>query len=116
MVELTVIEAGEKLTRIALAGRLDLEGVNGVESEFTSHTVARARPTIVDLSEVELLTSFGMGMLVRAATALHAQDAGLVLLRPQKQVARALQAANVDRLTPIAEDLATALELLAVEG
>ncbi len=115
MVEIKVIEASDSLTRVALSGRLDVEGVTGVESAFTDHTVARARPTIVDLSAVDLLTSFGMGMLVRAATALENQNVRLVLLNPQRQVARALEAASLDQLMPIPEDRPEALGLLGVE-
>jgi len=109
---LKIIDDDERVTHVALRGRLDTEGVGAVELAFTGRTAALRRPTIVDLSEVDFLASLGMGMLVRAARSLGNHQAGLVLLNPREPVERALRAAQIDVVTPIARDHAEALRLL----
>jgi anti-anti-sigma factor len=73
MAELIVIEANDALTHVALRGRLDVTGVDQVEHQLTSQTVARGLPAIVDISAVEILASIGVGMLVRIARSMHSR-------------------------------------------
>jgi anti-anti-sigma factor len=112
--EIHVIESNDPVTHVALAGRLDSEGVDAIAIAFSGHTVARRRPTIVDLREVEFLASLAMGMIVRAARALKLHQAGMVLLAPREPVERALRSAQIDMITPIARDRDEALRMLEV--
>jgi len=100
-IDVKLFESNEHVTHVALTGRLDTQGVDAVELVFASHTAARRRPTIVDLSGVEYLASLGMGMLVRTARSLSSHAAGMVLLNPQGPVERALRAAQIDMVVPI---------------
>jgi anti-anti-sigma factor len=114
MSDLRVVEAAGPYTHVALAGRLDAEGVDAVEVAFTGHTVARRLPTIVDLSEVTFLASLGMGMILRAARTLKRHDAGLVLLNPPAPVEKALRNSLLDEVIPVARGWDEALRLLRV--
>ena len=109
---LKVIEQGERMTWVALEGRLDTQGVDDVETAFSAHTAAHRRPTVVDLSSVQFLASLGIGMIVRVARTLRRHDAGLVLLAPQETVERTLRAARIESFAPIARDRDEALSLL----
>jgi anti-anti-sigma factor len=111
-IDVKLIESSEKVTHVALCGRLDTEGVGAVELAFASHTAARRRPTIVDLSGVDYLASLGMGMLVRTARSLSSHSAGMVLLNPQGPVERALRAAQIDSVVPIVYERDEALRRL----
>lgn len=109
---LTVIRADETLTHVALVGRLDVQGVNRVQDQFVFNTTTRRRATLVDLSEVSFIASLGMGMLVGAAKALQRQGARMVLVHPRELVQRALEAAGIQQVIPIAQGEEEALALL----
>jgi anti-anti-sigma factor len=112
--DVTLIESNDHVTHVALTGRLDTEGVGAVELAFASHTAARRRPTIVDLSGVVYMASLGMGMLVRAARSLSTHCTGMVLLSPQGPVERALRAAQIDSVAPIVYGRDEALRRLQI--
>lgn len=107
--EVTVVESPDGFTRVAISGRLDVDGVAAASSVFDRDVVARRRPTIVDVSQVSFVASLGMGLFVSAAKALQRFDAQLVLLRPQALVESALRAAGLDGVLPIAPDEADAV-------
>ena len=69
--QITEIHLDNQITHIALAGKLDVPGVHAVDVKFQGYTAARRRPTLVDLSGVEMITSLGMGMFISAARALQ---------------------------------------------
>ncbi len=113
MAELKVIEETDDRTHVALAGRLDIMGVQDVELSFTSHVVSRRYPAIVDMSQVDFIASIGIGMLVRVAKGLQAHGAPLVLLAPQKTVREVLELSKIDQVIPVASDLDEAVARLA---
>jgi anti-anti-sigma factor len=112
MAELTVIEHSDTLTHVALDGRLDAAGVGRVELRFTSHVAARRKPTIVDVSSVEFIASLGIGMLISTARTLAAHGVTIVLLSPQREVAKMLRASSIDTIIPFADSRDEALGLL----
>ena len=72
MAEIALIEASDKLTHVALRGRIDSSGAEKLEEELTRQTVARRKPAIVDITAVEGLPSIGIGMLIKTARSMHA--------------------------------------------
>ena len=114
MAKLTVIEANDALTHVALHGRLDISGVGEVELHLTAQTVARRKPAIIDLSAVELLASIGIGMLVKIARSLHSHGVMLVV------VATGISKDNLERLKvneifPIVSTSDEALRILVID-
>lgn len=103
--------ADDDVTRIALRGRLDLQGAGAIQQDFAAHTGAAQRSAVVDLSEVPFLASIGMRMLLEAAKALRRSARRLVLLRPQENVKQALEVAGLVGVLPITNDEAAALAL-----
>ena len=71
MADVQVVELSDGLTHVALRGKLDTAGVGGVDLKLTSHLVTRRKPAIIDLREVPLITSLGIGMLVAIARAMR---------------------------------------------
>jgi anti-sigma B factor antagonist len=112
-VELEIKNQSDRITHLALRGRLDTAGVDEVELRFTSHTVPRAKPLLLDMSEVTLLASLGLRMLLRVAKALDHRGAKMVLLSPQPAVAEVLKVSGFDQLIPVHNDEVTALAFLA---
>jgi anti-sigma B factor antagonist len=111
---INVIERSEKLTHVALDGRLDIAGVDKVGLPFTTLVVARKVPAIVDMSGVEFVVSIGIGMLVSAARALRSHGATMVLFAPREGVAHVLRLASIDKAIPIAKTKDEALALAGV--
>jgi len=110
--ELTVIRADDSITHVAMLGRLDVQGVNLIQSRFVFNITSRRRAALVDVSAVTFIASLGMGMLVGAAKALQRQGAKMVLLAPTSMVRQALEAAGINHVIPIAQAEEEALQLL----
>ena len=108
MPPLDVIEVTDRYTHLALAGRLDIPTVNAIQLRFTAEATVRRKPVILDLSGVELMTSYAMGMLVSAARTLIAHSAPIVAFGAQPHVDQALRAIALDRVIPLVPDLAAA--------
>jgi anti-anti-sigma factor len=97
------------ISKVNLSGRLDIAGVQDIELKFTVYTSARRKPVIVDLSEVTLITSMGLGMLITNAKTLQAQGIPFVLLNPQPLVEKVVTMSGLNELLPIEKDLTSAL-------
>lgn len=93
---------------IYLRGRLDIEGIEGIESKFAVF-VAQRKSLIVDLSEVELITSDGLSMLISSANNLKIHGKSMILLKPNQYVEKVLRLACLDPFLPIEYDMAEAL-------
>jgi anti-anti-sigma factor len=111
--ELEIKNPSEQITHLALRGRLDAAGVGEVDLKFTSHTVPRAKPLLLDMSEVTFLASLGLRMLLTVAKALDRRGAKMVLLSPQPAVREVLKVSGFDQLIPVHNDEGTALAFLA---
>jgi anti-anti-sigma factor len=94
---------------VYLSGRLDIPGVQEVQLKFTVFTATQRKPVIVDLSDVTLITSIGLGMLITGANALKTHGVPMILLNPQPNVAEVLELACVNEILPIEQDLEAAL-------
>src|SRR5262249_31699540 len=110
--ELEIKNRSDQITHLALRGRLDTAGVGEVELRFTSHTVPRAKPLLLDMSEVTFLASLRLRMLLTVAKALDRGGAKMVLLSPQPAVAELLKLSGFDQVMAIHTDEGTALAFL----
>jgi anti-anti-sigma factor len=111
--ELRVIERKEDLTFIELVGSLDLDGFQ-IEIKFHAYAAGRKRPTIVEMSQVDFLSSLGIRMLMSSARSLDQVGVKMALLNPQPQVERALTLAGVPSVIPIVHSEQEALEKVGV--
>ena len=114
MAEIVVVEANDKLTHVALRGRLDTTGVEKVESELTKQTVTRRKPAIVDITGVDVLASIGIGMLVKTARTMHSHGLifGVVATGLSKEI---LERLNLNTIFPIVPTYEDALRTLMLE-
>jgi anti-anti-sigma factor len=110
--EVVIKNQTDQITHLALRGQLDLAGVGDVELKFTSHTVPRGKPLLLDMSEVTFVSSLGLRMLLTVAKALNQRGAKMVLLNPQPTVREVFVISGFDQLMPIHQDEGTALAFL----
>lgn len=113
MIRLTVVEISDSLSHVALSGKLDVQGVEEIETSFAGQTAERGRPTIVDVSGLAFIASLGIAMLCDAARTLERLEHGMVLLGPRPVVLDTLVACGIDRVIPIASSRQDALRRLA---
>lgn len=102
--KLEAVDLEGGITKVSLAGRLDIDGVLAIDQELNA-IAERKNHIVVDLSEVTFLASLGIRTLVTGAKATAANGGKLVLLSPQPNVEKVLRATNVDRVMPIVRSL-----------
>lgn len=114
MAELEIIQATDVLTHVVLRGRLDVAGVEHVEGELAKQAVARRKPVIVDICAVDVLTSSGVGLLIKTARWMHSYGVifGVVATGLSKET---LERLKVDTIFPVVATYEDALRTLMLE-
>src|SRR5262245_33198244 len=110
--QLNEIRCDDVLTHLALVGKLDIAGLHAIDMKFHGYTAARRRPTVVDLSGLELITSLGMGLFISCAKSMQRFGARMVLLNPQPVVEEAMNAVGLGQAVPIAHSEDEAVRIL----
>ncbi|NOZ21273.1 MAG: STAS domain-containing protein [Planctomycetes bacterium] len=110
--KLKTLQQDEDLSCVALEGRLDMMGVQQIEKDFLEATAARRKPTLIDLVDLEFMSSFGLGMLMKCASVLRANNVKVALLNLQPPVKELIEMTKVDQLLPVMDDKQAALEYL----
>jgi anti-anti-sigma factor len=106
------VHLDDNITHLALIGKLDVVGLHAIDVKFHGYTAARRKPTLVDLSQMEFISSLAMGMFVSCAHSLRRYRANLVLLNPQPLVEEAMKAVGLHQAVPIAHSLEEAINIL----
>jgi anti-sigma B factor antagonist len=110
--DLKVVQRDARVTRVALSGKLDVEGESQIGDDFRRLVESSGTNFLVDMSQVSYLASLGIRLLFATAKSLAAEGQKLVVLSPQPMVEEVLLNSGTARLIPIAHDEAAALRLL----
>lgn len=110
--ELHVNELDKGITLIKLDGRLDITGVNQIETKFAAHCSGENARVIVDMAKVEYLASIGIRVLVTNAKSLKSRNGRMVILRPTKEVMEVLDITNIPSIIPVYNNLESAEAVL----
>ena len=102
---------GDGITRLALSGRMDVQGALAVDSVFNK-VAEEYKNVVIDMAEVSYLASLGIRVLVVTCKALAAKGGNLVILSPQPTVEKVLRVSGVDGILPIAADDVAARAIL----
>src|SRR4051812_1623301 len=105
MIQLNEVQLDDRITHLAMVGSMDVAGLHAVDVKFHGYTAARRRPTLVDMTGLEFISSLGMGMFFSCARSLQRFGAKMVLLNPRPEVEEALKAVGVDQGIPIAHSV-----------
>ena len=95
---------------LRLSGSLNHEGVEPVESPFESATPAGAR-VVVDLSEVDLLTTPGIAMLIAASKRVEGSAGKFVVTGVQGFVEDLLRRCRLDAVLKVVPSSRDATEV-----
>jgi anti-sigma B factor antagonist len=95
---------------IKLTGRLNLgESVDRMRQTFDDSLAAGEIRFLVDLGDVSMLDSSGIGLLVRCLTAAKQSGGTLKLLKPSKFAVQTLRMTGLLNLFEVFDDLETAI-------
>lgn len=108
--DMELIENG--ITKASLNGRLDIEGTNEIDSEFSTLGHIKGAKILVDLTDVSFIASIGMRTFLRSATALSNRKGKMVLFNAQPLVKDALASAGIDTLIPMFDEMDAAIASL----
>ena len=103
--ELRVNELDKGITLIKLTGRMDIVGVNQIETKFSAHCSGEKPRVIVDMSGVDFLASIGIRLLVTTAKSLRSRNGKIVLLNPMPDVMNVLEMTNIPAIIPVYSSL-----------
>jgi anti-anti-sigma factor len=116
MLKLQKLEPTEVAVRLALIGCVDLTGVMQVEAAFVEATSAPGKHAVIDMSQVEFISSLGIAMLIRRNNALRNVGLRVVLLRPSREVESVFTKAGLTKMLAIAHDDDGVKQILAASG
>ena len=97
---------------IKLIGRLDMAGTNLIDKQFAQHCAGENVFVLVDLSQVNYLSSIGIPMLISSAKAVANRGGRMAFLSPQANVKLVLDITGVSNMVRIYKDLDTARDRL----
>ena len=100
--EMTSVDV-DGITRITLSGSLDFKTTPDLESRFAS-IGQNSQSAIVDLSQIDYLSSIGVRALIGAGKTMRAKGGKLVLLNPRDVVRTVLFTTGVNSVMPIVFD------------
>ena len=107
--ELQFSELGNGISLIKLIGVLDVQGVDTIETKFAGYSTGDQSKVLVDLAEVEFLTSIGIRLLVTTAKSVASRGGKFVLLNPNENVKGILEMTGIMDIIPIHSSLQEAV-------
>jgi anti-anti-sigma factor len=116
MLKLQKIETPDATVRVALIGCMDLTGVMQVENAFVEATNSPGQHAVIDLSQVDFVSSLGIAMLIRRSNALRNTGLRLILFRPNRDVESVFTKAGLTKLLAIAHDDEGIQQILAASA
>ncbi|HTI33053.1 MAG TPA: STAS domain-containing protein [Miltoncostaea sp.] len=105
-------EAREGVTLVTLGGELDIYTVAGFRHDLENVDPA-AQPLVIDLTEVTLLDSSGLGALVSLLNRARSGDGQLGLICPHRRLRRVFEITGLRRAFVFGDDLDAVLSALA---
>ncbi|HAI14284.1 MAG TPA: hypothetical protein DCM28_21445 [Phycisphaerales bacterium] len=111
--QMQVIQRDDELTEVKLIGSLDIGGVEQIDVKFQGVVTSARQHTLVDMSEVDFMSSLGMRIFVESAKALRRTDHKLILFGLTANVKLALNHARLEQLMVLVDSEDAALAAIA---
>ncbi len=110
--EMKVLNRDDGITHVQLVGKLDISGLHLVVAKFHEATAIAGMPSLVDLTQLEFISSLGMGLLISCSQSLRRHGVRMVLLGPSPEVEEVLRLSRFEELMPICHSLKEALAIV----
>lgn len=109
--EMTVHDE-DGLTRISLAGKLDLKGAEQIDLKFSA--LASSRPRVaIDLTDVDYIASMGVRTLMMSGRAAAKRGNKVVIFGACENVHKVITTCGLDEVIPMTADWDSARAQLA---
>jgi len=95
---------------VELIGTLDVVGTNQVSAKFNNLVAPARKPTILDLSQVDFMSSIGIGMIVSCAGALRRRGVKMAALGANGTVAEVWRIVGLGAIVPVCASEADAVK------
>lgn len=106
--KLTQEELPGGITRVALEGKLDLEGARVIDLPMNV-IAGSCKAVIVDLRQVSFVGSMGLRSLVAPARTIKAKGGKVVFFGPNEMVDKVLKISGLDKVAAIHYELDQAI-------
>jgi len=110
--EFTATEMKNGVTLLQLRGRMDIMGVNTIETKFSGYCSGDSPKVLVDMSGVDFLASIGIRLLVTNAKSMFSRKGKMVLLNPAPDVMGVLEMTDIPAIIPVYSQLESAEAVL----
>jgi anti-anti-sigma factor len=107
-VEVVSEDVRPDVTKVALVGRLDIQGAAMIDLKL-SIIAGTHKYVILDMSAVPFVASMGIRSLVMCAKTIKSKGGRVVLLQPTEDVQNVLTVSGIDTIIPIVHDLDAAV-------
>ena len=108
-----ILKRDDEISHIVLEGSLDAAVINDIEQEFYNNAAAQNRSVIVDMTQVDFISSNAIRMLLASAKPLKKVDEKIVLMNPRPEIVNVIEMAGFDLIFPIVKNESEALERIA---
>jgi len=116
-IQVRTSEANPEMTVVSLGGRLDMEAVEASTPVVRSALAQSVCGMIVDLRQVDFISSSGFRMLLALSQEAQRSGKALGLVHPQPAVYKIFKVAGLDTKFAFFDEEATAVESLSpVQG
>ncbi len=105
-------EIGARTRALSLVGEMDLYTAPDLKHELLEAIEQGARTVVVDLTETTFLDSTALGVLLGAVKRLRSEGGRIVIVCRDRNIRKIFEITLLDRVFPIFETRAEALEKL----
>ncbi len=106
--DMTVEELAGGVTKVALNGRLDIEGAQAVDTRF--NVIAGSKKKIViDLSDLSFVASMGLRTLMMCARTVKLKGGKMAIANAQPNVLKVLSSSGIGEVVSVNPSLETAI-------
>jgi anti-anti-sigma factor len=95
-----VVELGPSANRIRLSGRLDSDTVGRVEVPFTAAVASSGRSALLDLTDLDFLSSLGIRLLLSTSRVIMRRGGIFVMYGAQPAVLEVLETLALGSVLP----------------
>ncbi len=106
--DISVIKTDSNATKLCLLGSIDNDTFNNLKSKLDEVIAAATGAIVVDMAEVEMVTSAGIGVLTAALKLAQRKNVEFAMVNLQPQVKKVFE---IMRLMPILNVFESQLEL-----
>ena len=111
-IKLTILDSTDKASIVAISGHLGMEASQELDRELKKATSRTHKSSIIDLSGVDFITSYGVRLFLDVLQALEKEGKKLFLVNPQPSVKEVLVDCEMDTLAGIFDTKEAALAAL----